>query len=164
MENNAFNNNLTDLAYNNTASGQPTGFILGLDLSSAQVLNLVRLYDWNATYIATTFEVIGTNDASGATYDVLHTETGHQFTGSGSFKEISFNNSTAYRYYGLRCVTPNNASFWVVSEIDFFSGSTVGPFNKLLTGSEVTIIDKDPTTVSITTEEDRDIKIVIMGA
>lgn len=120
LEANIRDNNLTNLAYNNQANGQAAGFILGLDMGTAVNANMMQMFDWtNATYIANEWEFIGTNDSTGLTYDSLFTVTGHVQSVNPNPFERSFGNQL-YRYYGVRCIVPNNNSFFVLSEIRVF--------------------------------------------
>lgn len=166
IENNMRDGNLTNLTYNNSAVGQTVGCIFGVDLGSPQTVNQFKMYDWtNGTYIATAWEFIGSNDASAATYDVLFSKTGHTQTSNPNPTTEVVTPSQAYRYYGVRCVTSNNPSYWVLSELQVLSGTVVGPYKRMLQPNvdfEVKKINNNSVEVK-NLGEARKIKIVVVG-
>lgn len=136
-EANLINNNLTDLAYNNSSTGTINKELPGVDLGSSQALGSVDLTHWtNGTYTASNYSIQGSNDA--ATWTDLATGLDSSSL-EGQTTNITVSGN--WRYVRPFCVQGNNATFWVVSELDVFAPG-VGT-------SEVFVDQIDTLTVSV---------------
>jgi len=150
LENNINNGSFTDLVYNNSASGQTSGFINGIDMQTATTINSLTFWDYSSTYFNTSWEFIGTNDEDADTYDIItaHTQTMSKHVIDDPFN-IVFTDQT-YRYFGVRCVTSNHPSWSIHSEIQLHSGTLGTVSDTLNHGEDFTITKISDTEIQVT--------------
>ncbi len=113
----------TNLVYNNTSQGSTAGYIIGIDMLTATTINQLMFIEHGTSYFNTSWEFIGTNVATAATYDVIESGTSSVPYLAANPYISSFSDQT-YRYFGIRCVTSNNASFAILRELELSSGTT----------------------------------------
>jgi hypothetical protein len=164
-ENNINDGNVATYSYNNSVSGNTTGLILGIDLGSATMVNALKLWDYSTAYFNTEWEFIGTNDATGATYTVIlsHAQASPNLDPSPLL--LSFVDST-FRYFGVRCVTPKNASYSIIRELELYTG-TVSTYAQELSPDgdqcDVSIMSDNSIEVTNRRAESATFKIIIVG-
>lgn len=167
LEANINNGNFGDLVYNNSAAGNTSGIIFGIDMGAPTAITAMKKYDYSATYYDTEWEFIGTNDPTGATYDVIFTVTqdSARLAGNPTFETFPTEN---YQYFGYRCVSSNNASYTIVTELELYTGTATLVEKEVGKAEEfeyfVVDVSNGTTTLHITNKDkDRDIKLVIIG-
>ena len=163
-EANINNGNLGDLCYNNSAAGNTSGIIFGIDMGVATAITAMRRYDYNASYYDTAWEFIGTDDATGATYDVIFsaTQTSANLQPNPYFRAFA---EQTYRYFGYRCVTSFNATYTIISEMELMTGTLATVEKELVQGTDFSFNKLSPTEVEIKnlTGEMRTFKTVVVG-
>ena len=163
-EANINNGNLGDLCYNNSATGNTSGVIFGIDMGAATAVSAMRRYDYNASYYDTEWEFIGTNDATGATYDVIFTatQTSANLNPNPYFRAFT---EVSYRYYGYRCVTSFNATYTIISEMELMTGTLATVEKELIKGTDYSYSKLTDTDIEIKnlTGEMRTLKTVVVG-
>jgi len=150
LENNINNGSMADLVYNNSAAGQTNGYIIGIDMQTPTTINSLTFWDYNPTYFNTSWEFIGTNDATAASYDIILART--QSIANNLIDDpfnVVFNDQT-YRYYGIRCVTSNNSSWSIHSEIQLHSGTLGTVTECLINGKDFIITQISDTEIEVT--------------
>ena len=164
-EANINNGNFADLTYNNSAAGNTSGLIYGIDMGAPTTINAMRRYDYNASYYDTSWEFIGTNDATGVTYDVIFTasQTAAATVAAGPYFRTFSDQS--YRYYGVRCVKSFNATYSIISELELLTGTLLTVEKDLQCGTDYNISITAPNTIQVTNlgEEQRTFKTVAVG-
>lgn len=121
IENTLINNNYTDLCYHNSSQGSTNKELPAVDLGSSQSVSQVDVYWWNTTYTASNYSIQGNNANSPTGWtDVA---TGLDSTGLTGRQSISFA-ATSFRYWRVFCVTGNNATWCVISEMELFGAGT----------------------------------------
>ena len=132
-EANLINDNLTDLTYNNSNAGTVNKELPGVDLGSDQPVGIFRLHHWtNETFTANSWGAQGAVDGADLTLasSWVDLATGLDSTGlAGQFTDVSISGN--YRYLRPFCAQGNNASWWVVSELDVFQAG-IGTTEKLV--------------------------------
>ena len=121
------NGDITDLVYNNSASGAVNGMIMALDLGSPQDIGAIGLEDWGngsgPTYSITAGDIVTSNDGSNWTTD--QSFTGKPYTNNPGTEWV-INPVVNARYVGIRYTAGNNPTFWVMSEMTAKGAPTGG--------------------------------------
>ena len=165
-EANINNGNLTDLTYNNSASGNTSGKILGIDLGTPTQVSAMKRYDYSASYYDTEWEFIGTNDLGGSpqTYTVIFTATQNSpnLNPDPYFRAFT---PVTFRYYGWRCVTSYNATYTITSELELYEGEVVNVEKELVksTDYDYKIISSTEIVVKNLSSETKTLKTVVVG-
>jgi len=162
-EANINNGNLADLCYNNSSSGNTSGKILGIDMGSDTIINGVKKYDYSGTYFDTEWEFIGSDDSDASSYDVIFsmTQTSAMNNPNPSYNTFA---DQEYRYFGWRCVSSNNVTYSIVTELELFSGTPATVEKELLLGTEFDYSIVSNTKIEVTNKGSaRDFKVIVRG-
>jgi len=157
------NGNYTDLVYNNSAAGNTSGVIMGIDMLTPTAINYMKRWDYSASYYDTSWEFIGTDDATAATYTVIFAQTQtapflDPTPFERSFPEVTF------RYYGWRCVTSFNATYTISRELELYNGTIELVKKPLDFGVEYDFYIDDGMMLHITNKDTpRTLRVVLMG-
>lgn len=107
--------NLTNLHYHNSSTGSANKELAAIDLGSSLPVSGVNVHWWNNTYTASDYKIQGSND--GTTWTDL--STGNNSTGmvgtAANPQVLAITGS--WRYLRVFCVTGNNATWCVISEL-----------------------------------------------
>lgn len=165
-EGNLNNGSYSDLAYNNTSASNTSGFILGIDMGSPTTINAMKMWDYNTTYYNTAWEFIGTDDISGSpeNYTVIFTHAQSSAYLDPDPYLRTFTDQT-FRYYGIRVVTSNNATYSIWRELELYTGTLTDVEKELTKKTDFNVSKIDDTTVEITNlrATSQTIKVVIVG-
>lgn len=135
--------NVSTIWYNNTSMG-PTNKWIGFDSGTTATLEKFTIYDYQSApiYVCTAMEF--ESSADGTNWTSQMSITGHAYNASGT--TYTFPNPITDQYFRLRCLTPTNSSWWVVSGLDLFEmpgrQQWVSPSNiklKIETATETTV-------------------------
>lgn len=180
-EANINNGVLTDLCYNNSASGTPLeGIIYGIDMQTPTSISAMKRYDYSVSYYDINWEFIGTNDSlaakdtngrfthgvNGASWEVIFTASQNTNSTSTDPYFQSFSEKT-YRYFGVRCLKSANATYSIISEMELYAGGTSQTVEKKLTVNtdyEYQKISDTQVSISNVSGVETTFKIIVMGS
>jgi len=137
------------------------GYIVGIDMLTPTTINAVKFWDHGTTYFNTSWEFIGTNDSTASSYTVI--TSGTQIV-PGQPHVDTFADET-YRYYGVRCVTSNHATWAIMTEIELNSGTVNIVEENITNKGSFNIYKLNDTTFELTNIQTMPltVKIVIIG-
>lgn len=158
LDANLINNNYTDLVYHNSSTGSANKELPGIDLGSSQPISQAHIYWWNNTYTASDWNLQGSND--GTTW--IDISTGLDSTGvvGTSANPQIVTVGASYQYLRVFCVTGNNVTWCVISELEAFDVGVGSTKINLLEENEITIgTDGVNLTIDNTMSIDIDVEI-----
>jgi len=153
-----------DLVYNNSVSGNTTGVILGIDMGAPTTIRAMKRWDYSPTYYDTEWQFIGTNDSTGATYNVIFTHKQNTAYLDPHPFYLVFSPQT-YRYFGVRCVKSFSSSYSIIRELELYTGTVAQVERKLMGDVEYSYRMITPSQIQLTnlTLHERTLKTIIMG-
>lgn len=150
--------NFWNFRYNNSSSW-PTWKRVWIDLWSSKIIESVKVFDYSSwdTYIANDFNIDYSDD--GTNWSTASSIVWHNYSPESQWGASYSFPAQSWRYWRIVCVTPNNSSWWVLSELQIFEQWNNDPYWLQAPLSDIRLISSTVTEVVNNTWQDRNYKI-----
>lgn len=145
LDDNLINNDETDLCYNNSSQGSSNKPLPAIDLGSPQSVDSISLFWWPTTqaYNPSNYSIQASNNGTSFT-DIV---TGLDATGINGEQSISV--SGTYRFWRMFCVSGNNATWVVLSEMRAYQASSSSSFINIFSTNLTLHLDQNTDIIKI---------------